>query len=126
MKLPPHILPTLGELDPQVSGLNKVRDDNVGVYVPGKTLPVGVYVPKNLKNGQRPMLTTIMPRPRPKRKTPIPRQQSKRPMFQIHLAPNSPLGKLYEMSKSQSEKVMKNLTKIKLKDHRYIKSKHTR
>ena len=46
MKLPSHILPTLDELDPKVSGLNKVRDDNVGVYVPGISLPVGVYVPK--------------------------------------------------------------------------------
>ena len=32
MKLPPHILPTLDELDPKISGLNTVRDDNVGVY----------------------------------------------------------------------------------------------
>ena len=33
MKLPPHILPTLDELDPRN---NLVRDKNVGVYIPGK------------------------------------------------------------------------------------------
>ena len=32
MRLPPHILPTLDELDPKISSLNKVRDKNVGVY----------------------------------------------------------------------------------------------
>ena len=32
MKLPPHILPTLDELDPTTSSMNTVRDKNVGVY----------------------------------------------------------------------------------------------
>ena len=32
MKLPPHILPTLDELDPTTSSLNTVRDKNMGVY----------------------------------------------------------------------------------------------
>ena len=32
MKLPPHILPTLDELDPTTSSLYTVRDKNVGVY----------------------------------------------------------------------------------------------
>lgn len=128
MKLPPHILPTLDELDPTTSSLNTVRDRNVGVYVPGKSQPVGIYVPKNGPKGH-PKITS-RPKPRPKRKTPQPRPQpkpkSKRPMFQINIAPNSPLRKLYEMSKSKSEKVIQNLKKVKLKDHRYIKSKHTR
>jgi hypothetical protein len=96
--------------------------------VPGKSQPVGIYVPKNGPKGY-PKITS-RPKPRPKRKTPQPRPQpkpkSKRPMFQINLAPNSPLRKLYEMSKSKSEKVIQNLKKVKLKDHRYIKSKHSK
>ena len=98
--------------------------------VPGKSQPVGIYVPKNGPKGY-PKITS-RPKPRPKRKTPQPRPQpkqkpkSKRPMFQINIAPNSPLRKLYEMSKSKSEKVIQNLKKVKLKDHRYIKSKHSK
>ena len=91
--------------------------------MPGKSHPVGVYVPKNGP-------TTLRPKTRPKRKTPQPRPQPpqprpkpKRPMFQINLAPNSPLRKLYDMSRAKSEKVMKSLSKVKLKDHRYVKSK---
>ena len=96
--------------------------------VPGKSQPVGIYVPKNGPKGY-PKITS-RPKPRPKRKTPQPRPQpkpkSKRPIFQINIAPNSPLLKLYEMSKSKSEKVIQNLKKVKLKDHRYIKSKHSK
>lgn len=47
MKLPPHILPTLDELEPSTSESREVRDENIGIYVPGKSRPVGVYVPKN-------------------------------------------------------------------------------
>jgi len=75
MKLPPHILPTLDELDPTTSSLNTVRDKNVGVYVPGKSQPVGIYVPKNGPKGY-PKITS-RPKLRPKRKTPQPRPQPK-------------------------------------------------
>lgn len=47
MKLPPHILPTLDELEPSTSESREVRDKTIGVYVPGKSRPVGIYVPKN-------------------------------------------------------------------------------
>ena len=90
--------------------------------VPGKSHPVGVYVPKN---GPTPT-ATFRPKPRPKRKTPQPRLPPRptpsRPLFSIHLKPNSPLRKLYELTKSKSDKVMKNLSKVHLRDHR-IKQK---
>ena len=44
MRLPPHILPTLDELD---GAVKRIKTKNVGVYVPGKSKPVGIYVPKN-------------------------------------------------------------------------------
>jgi len=44
LDLPPHILPTLDELDGKVKSL---KNKNVGVYVPGKSKPVGIYIPKN-------------------------------------------------------------------------------
>ena len=108
--------------------LNETNIFSHFLTVPGKSQPVGIYVPKNGPKGH-PKITS-RPKPRPKRKTPQPRPQpkpkSKRPMFQINIAPNSPLRKLYEMSKSKSEKVIQNLKKVKLKDHRYIKSKHSK
>ena len=133
MKLPPHILPTLDELDPKS---NLIRDKNVGVYVPGKAKPVGIYVPKNaekdkylpkkrpqpVNNVMHRLKTTprqkILTPTRFKRKTPLveKRPQSvENPMFKVHLRPGSPLGKLYDLTKMRSEKLLKDLSRIKLK-----------
>ena len=115
MRLPPHILPTLDELD---GAVKRIKTKNVGVYVPGKSKPVGIYVPKNqgLNKPKVPsdITNTLTPNtPRFKRK--IPKRKQKIPIFAVNLEPESPLGKLYDLSKDQSKKLLTKLNKIKLK-----------
>ena len=73
MKLPPHILPTLDELDSKSDRMHTVN--NIGVYVPYKKRNVGIYIPKNSQttsqltpshqNHQKPQRPTkIVKRPR--------------------------------------------------------------
>ena len=102
MRLPPHILPTLDELDGKVKSL---KNKNVGVYVPGKSKPVGIYIPKNQgklkkksphkKQASAALKLTPDLGQRYKRKTKK-RQKSnhreKIPIFAVALEPESPLG----------------------------------
>ena len=117
MRLPPHILPTLDELDGKVKSL---KNKNVGVYVPGKSKPVGIYIPKNQgkkkkrRKKKNPVLKLTPDAPRFKRKTPKKRRE-KIPIFAVNLEPESPLGKLYDLSKDQSQKLLHQLSKVKLK-----------
>ena len=98
MRLPPHILPTLDELDGKVKSL---KAKNVGVYVPGKSKPVGIYIPKNQglkKKSKKPSLKLTPDYnsgPRFKRKTKKRQNQNREkiPIFAVALEPESPLGK---------------------------------
>ena len=116
MRLPPHILPTLDELD---GAVKRLKTKNVGVYVPGKSKPVGIYVPKNQgnkpkSNNEEPSNTVLENTLRYKRKT-NKRMNQKIPIFAVHLEKESPLGKLYDLSKGQSKKILNNLSKVRLK-----------
>ena len=121
MRLPPHILPTLDELDGAT--VKRVKTKNVGVYVPGKSKPVGIYVPKNQgkksksnKSKLADISNTVPNTLRYKRKTNKRLTNSQKiPIFAVHLEKESPLGKLYDLSKGQSKKILNNLSKVRLK-----------
>ena len=57
MKLPPHILPTLNELNatmPRSSTPSSIMDETtIGFYVPGKQTSVGVYMPKSYRDKRK-------------------------------------------------------------------------
>ena len=100
MKLPPHILPTLDELDSKSDRMHTVN--NIGVYVPHRKRNVGIYIPKNSQTTsqltpshqqpQRP--TKIVKRPR--------RRPNKQPLnTQNNLPPKQPPAKVQELTPSR-------------------------
>ena len=98
----------------------------LGVYVPGKSRPVGVYVPKNApkmpKPTSYPKNNILTPTRRYKRKIQKPQIKPRKtqfrfqpPIFAVNLEADSPLGKLYDLGQSKTKQMAHTLSRIRLK-----------
>ena len=76
MKLPPHILPTLDELDSKSDRMHTVN--NIGVYVPHKKRNVGIYIPKNSQTTSQ-LTPSHQHHQQPQRPTKIVKRPRRRP-----------------------------------------------